>query len=75
VNRTQKIALAVLIVVAVLIGWLASRTRQPPFLPQDVDHTTASLAACESCHGPDGVYFRGKNHPLGRDCTRCHGTP
>jgi len=72
VNRTQKVALAVLVLLAVLVGWLATRTRKPPWIPPDADHVGVALSECASCHGPDGVYFRGRNHPLGSDCTRCH---
>jgi hypothetical protein len=72
-SRTQKIAIAALAVFCVLVAWLALRNRQPPFVPNDEDHVGVPVAGCETCHGPDGVYFRGRNHPLGNDCTRCHG--
>lgn len=72
-NRTQKVALAVLALVGALVLGLSLRNRQPPFVPQDDLHVGVPLAECDTCHGPDGDAFRGRNHPLGNDCTRCHG--
>ena len=71
-NRTQKIALTALAALGVLVLWLAMRNPRPPFTPTDPEHTGATLDECAACHDFDGVYFRGKNHPVGTDCTRCH---
>ena len=37
--------------------------------------TVIELERCADCHGPEGEYPRGKKHPLGADCTRCHDRP
>ena len=71
-NRTQKIALSALALVGVFVLWLAMHNRRPPFIPPDTDHLGATLPECAACHDPDGVFFRGKNHPVGTDCARCH---
>ena len=74
-SRRQIVLLAVLLLVALAVGWLALRTRQPPLLPTDAAHVEAADApACLECHGPGGPSPRGPNHPLGDDCRRCHGT-
>jgi hypothetical protein len=73
-KRTQLILLAVLALIAGLVAVLATRSRQPPFLPQDSEHRGfVDLRGCVECHGPDGALPRGRNHPIGEDCTRCHG--
>jgi len=73
-NRTQKLLLVALALVAALIAWIATRTRQAPFIPSDADHAgTMSAAACLECHGPEGVLPQGRNHPVELDCSRCHG--
>lgn len=72
----QRIALVGLVLVALLVAFLALRSRQPPILPQDADHASfASGGTCLRCHGLDGPTPRSKNHPLGDDCLRCHGLP
>jgi len=66
--------LAALAALAALIGWVALRSRQPPMLPADEAHAAfVSAEACLTCHGPGGPVPQGRNHPLGNDCTRCHG--
>jgi hypothetical protein len=76
VKKAQVIALALLAVLAATVGYLALRTRQPPPLPANVTHASAAVPEqCLGCHGPGGVAPRGENHPLGRDCLRCHGLP
>jgi hypothetical protein len=58
----------------VLVLVLSLRNRQAPTVPDDPDHDRArGTAACLDCHGPDGVMPRGRNHPNGFDCFRCHG--
>jgi hypothetical protein len=75
-NRNQWIALAALVLVGLLILWLGTRNRQPPMLPADADHVdVAQPEGCNACHGPGEIYPRDQNHPLGDDCTRCHGRP
>jgi hypothetical protein len=74
VRRKQAVLLAMLALLAAFVGWLALRTRQPPLLPKDDVHAGAGAAdGCLTCHGPDGVLPRSKNHPQGNDCFRCHG--
>ena len=66
--------MAALLLAAGLILVLALRNPQPPLLPADEFHLPASAAAdCLVCHGADGELPRGQNHPLGNDCSRCHG--
>ena len=73
-SRRQTILLALLGVLALAVGWLALRIRQPPLLPGDPAHARfTGEADCLSCHGPGSVVPRGPNHPLGMDCLRCHG--
>ena len=74
-GRAQKLFLLGLLLLAVLIGILAWKNRQPPFLPDDAEHRGfVSAEDCLTCHSAEGVYPRGRNHPMGFDCTRCHGT-
>ncbi len=75
-SRTQRILFAALIAVALLVAWLAYRTRQPPILPANPDHRTfVDAETCLVCHGPDGPAPQSVNHPVGLDCLRCHGSP
>ena len=41
-------------------------------MPQDVDHVWNGAEGCLDCHGPDGGLPKSQNHPVGRDCQRCH---
>ena len=72
-KRTQWISLGAIFALAALIAVLAFRNRQPPFLPTDSDHVWRGAEACAECHGPDGLP-QSPNHPVGKDCTRCHGS-
>lgn len=70
----QVVLLAILVLVAALVGWLALRTRQPPLLPRDMAHASfVGAERCLTCHGPAGSHPQSRNHPLGRECLRCHG--
>lgn len=72
-NRTQKVLLAVLALAAGFVLWLATRNPKPPFLPSDESHASfASPEACLECHAPGGPSPQSANHPLGRECMRCH---
>ena len=65
--------LLVIVVAAVAIGYLVATNRQPPILPDNPTHATfAAPSSCLACHGPAGTHPRGKNHPIGQDCLRCH---
>jgi hypothetical protein len=75
-NRRQLSLLAALGVLAALVVLLTLRNRQPPRLPDDAEHRSgASVEACLACHDPQGIRPRSPNHPVGRDCGRCHGSP
>lgn len=74
-NRTQIVLLTLLALLGGFIAWLAIRNRQPPFVPSDADHAGMFiLENCQACHDPDGDAPRGRNHPVGTDCLRCHGS-
>ena len=76
VSRAQKLFLAVVMFMMLATGLLVWRNRQPPFLPDDEFHFGPRTAEnCMTCHGPQGDLPQGRNHPLGRDCGRCHGSP
>jgi hypothetical protein len=73
-TRRQAVLMAALAAAAALVLWLALGTRQAPILPGDPAHAvSAGPAPCLACHGAAGVSPRGRNHPLGDDCLRCHG--
>jgi hypothetical protein len=73
-NRKQIVAVLALLAIAALVAVLALRNPQPPILPPDEDHAVFDGAeACLVCHGASGGVPRSRNHPLGEDCTRCHG--
>ncbi len=73
-TRKQALLLLALGLVAALVLLLTLRNRQPPFLPDDPEHRRgATVDECLACHGPGGAAPRSPNHPLGRDCLRCHG--
>jgi hypothetical protein len=75
-KRSQIVALLGLLAIALLIAVLALRNPQPPILPADDEHAFFDGAeACLVCHGPEGGMPKSANHPLGNDCTRCHGRP
>lgn len=75
-NRTQILLLVALAVLVGGVGYLAMRNRQPPIMPGDRPHQGfLSADQCLTCHGPQGTSPRGRNHPLGEECTRCHGFP
>ena len=73
-SRAQVILIALLLLLGLLVGMLALRTRQPPLLPHDSEHASFTDAAtCLTCHGPDGGVPQSKNHPRRLDCMQCHG--
>lgn len=73
-NRKQAILLGILAAFAGLVAVLALRNPQPPLIPQDDAHTAAtSVTACLTCHDTGGTAPRDTNHPVGNDCSRCHG--
>jgi hypothetical protein len=70
------VLLVALAAFAALVAWIALRNRQPPVLPADAVHARFDGAdACLTCHGPAGPNPQPASHPVGRDCTRCHGFP
>jgi cytochrome c553 len=72
----QKISLALVVAIAALVIFLATRNRQPPIVPPDEEHASfIDAAACNECHGPEGPIPQSTNHPLGNECMRCHGQP
>jgi hypothetical protein len=73
-SRRQILLLLGFLFVLGLVAYLATQNRQPPFIPEDALHAGPSDArACAICHGPEGDAPRDENHPLGDDCSRCHG--
>lgn len=73
-SRRQMVLFAAVGALAAFVLWMALRTRQPPRLPADDAHAAfVSAETCLACHGPDGPSPQSRNHPLGNDCTRCHG--
>jgi hypothetical protein len=75
VNRKQWILVAAIVIAGAFVAWLAWSSRQPPLLPDDDVHRDgASGTTCLSCHGDGGPAPRSRNHPLGDDCMRCHGS-
>ena len=73
-NRQKWILLLVLAAVAAVVIWLAVGQRTPPFLPSDEEHAVFTGADdCLPCHDLEGPAARSINHPVGRDCLRCHG--
>ena len=74
-SRSQKISFLALALLALLVAVLVLRNRGAPRLPRDADHVGFSgVAGCLDCHGSSGVSPRGRTHPVGNDCFRCHGT-
>ena len=71
----QIALLSGLVLLALLVGYLALRTRQAPLLPADADHGQfVNAESClGACHGPDGTSPQGKNHSPRLDCMSCHG--
>jgi len=74
-KRTQLIALGTVVLFAALVVIMALRTRQAPVLLADEDHVFVSSETCDSCHSAEGGLPRSLNHPVGKDCLRCHGLP
>lgn len=75
-KRVQGILLAVVLLLGAVVTVLALRNRQAPVLPNDADHRRGPIpAACLECHDTGGSHPRSKNHPVGNDCMRCHGSP
>ncbi len=74
-TRKQVFLLVALGALAALLIGLALRNPQPPILPSDAAHSDAAGGPeCLSCHGPTGPSPQSRNHPVGQDCLRCHGT-
>ncbi len=74
-NRKQGIILSVIVFAAAFIAWLAWSSRQPPLLPDDDAHATfVGAGTCLECHGPESAVPQSRQHPLGEDCVRCHGS-
>lgn len=73
-SRAQATAIAVLVGLAALVAYLVTRNPQPPFLPGDAEHASFEGAErCMVCHDRGGALPQSSNHPVGRDCLRCHG--
>jgi len=74
-SRSQRTVLAVIVLAAAFVAWLAWSSRQPPLLPRDDVHARfESAEVCLSCHGDGGAVAQSPRHPLGADCLRCHGS-
>ena len=66
-------AVAGLIVLAGLVLVLVLRNPSPPAPPGDADHVWHGPDTCLVCHDASGAVPRSPNHPVGRECLRCHG--
>ncbi len=74
-KRKQVVLLALLGLAAAFVLVLALRNPQPPLMPRDAQHASFESAdACLECHAPGRPVPQAPAHPVGRDCTRCHGT-
>lgn len=73
-GRARWILLIVVVAGSALFLFRYSLQKERPDIPADEIHVEArgSEVACYSCHGPGGAAPRSKNHPVGKDCTRCH---
>lgn len=71
--QTLIFLLAVASAVTVL-ALLSMDPRPRPFIPDDDDHLMLTdWKACIPCHGKDGEFPPGPDHPLKEDlCFRCH---
>jgi hypothetical protein len=58
---------------ASLLFWYTLRKDRPD-IPADELHLALRdrMDTCMSCHGPGEKNDRGRNHPVGTDCLRCH---
>jgi len=72
VKKTQWIAVCGLLAFAAIVSVLMLRNRHPPAMPDNTDHTWRGADGCLVCHGPNGRAPRTPNHPVGRECLRCH---
>ena len=72
-KRTQLILLGLLALVAIGAVFLMLRNPQPPILPDNADHRWINADTCLDCHGVGRSHPQPRNHPVGRDCMRCHG--
>ncbi|MCH7780878.1 MAG: hypothetical protein IH848_08530 [Acidobacteria bacterium] len=73
-KRVQWIAVGGLVAFAALVLLLMLRNRRAPALPPNATHIWRGADACLVCHDTNGMRPRTSNHPVGRDCLRCHGS-
>ncbi len=74
-SRKQIVLLSLLGLSAAFVVVLALRNPQPPMMPRDAQHGSfESAAACLECHAPGRPVPQSAKHPVGRDCTHCHGS-
>jgi len=72
-KRIRIVLVALLVLFAGGLIWIARSNRMPPPLPPEAAHAGPIDAdACLTCHGADGPRPRGRSHPPSRDCARCH---
>jgi hypothetical protein len=73
-GRLRWIILIVIVAGGALLLFRYTLQKERPDIPADEDHVGLPVGedACMSCHGHDGVAPRGRNHPVGMDCARCH---
>lgn len=72
--RLRWILLILIVAGSALFLFRYSLQKERPDIPADELHLglRGREEACMSCHGPDAAVPRSRNHPVGRDCTRCH---
>ncbi len=72
------ILIALLGLVAAIVGLVFILRPEPPRLPLDRDHAPFQRVVaerekgCLHCHGPGEKNARKPSHPLANDCFRCH---
>jgi hypothetical protein len=72
VNKTQWTAVGGVVALAAIVLVLVLRNPQPAAIPGNADHNWHGADGCLVCHGLNGRSPRTPNHPVGRDCLRCH---
>ena len=73
-KRVQWIAFGGLVLLAGFVLVLMLRNPRAPALPGNANHVWREADTCLVCHDTNGMMPRTPNHPVGRDCLRCHAS-